>query len=218
MGNVPHAGNRVDLTTRGADGAAVDQITDELMLRDGQRMIVRPIRPADASLLTALHARLSPDSVYRRYFGTKPVLSAAETRRFTQIAEPWRFALVGVSADGQLGAVARYEGEPGQVDAEIALIVDDQLHHLGLGRLLLQRLIDVAVARGMTSLTAIVLASNVPMLHLLSALPVPSASVRDGLDVEVTLALSELRLPADREHIAAAHLADAAVIRASLTS
>lgn len=194
----------------------VAQIIDELMLRDGRRIVVRPIRPADGPPLAELHGRLSPDSIYRRYFGTKPVLSPAELRRFTQIAEPWRFALVAARDDGQLVGVARYEGEKDSGDAEIALIIDDQLHHLGLGRLLLQRLIDVARVRGLTSLTAIVLASNVPMLHLLSVLPVPSVSVRDGLDVEVTLSLRELSLPADRQHIASAHLADAAAIRSAL--
>jgi GNAT superfamily N-acetyltransferase len=201
-----------------ADGAAVAHIADELTLRDGNRIVVRPIRPADGLPLAELHARLSPDSVYRRYFGTKPALSAAELRRFTRIAEPWRFALVAVTADGQLGGVARYEGDNGQDDAEIALIIDDRLHHLGLGSLLLQRLIDVARARGLTSLIAIVLASNVPMLHLLAVLPVPSASTRNGMDVEVTLDLRELTLPPDRQLIASAHQADADAIRATLTS
>lgn len=193
------------------------RILDELTLRNGQRMLLRPIRPADSVLLAEMHARLSPDSVYLRFFGIKPVLSAAEIRRFTSIAEPWRFALVGAGRDGQLGGVARYEGEPGRDGAEIALIVDDRLHHLGLGHLLLQRLIDVAQTRGLTSLTAIVLASNVPMLHLLRALPLPSATDRNGLDVEVTLDLSGLRLPADRQAIASDHLAEAATIRAGLS-
>jgi GNAT superfamily N-acetyltransferase len=196
----------------------VARIIDELTLRDGRRILLRPIRPADGRPLAEMHARLSPDSIYLRYFGMKPVLSAAEIRRFTQIAEPWRFALVGAESDGQLAGVARYEGEPGRDDAEIALIVEDQLHHLGLGRLLLQRLVDVARTRGLTSLTAVVLASNVPMLHLLHGLPVPSASARDGLDVEVTLDLTGLQLPADRQSVASAHLAEAAAIRATLRS
>jgi GNAT superfamily N-acetyltransferase len=194
------------------------RITDEPTLHDGQRILLRPIRPADAGLLAQMHARLSPGSIYLRYFGMKPVLSAAEIRRLTSIAEPWRFALVGAGSDGQLAGVARYEGEPGRDNAEIALIVEDRRHHLGLGSLLLQRLIDVARARGLTSLTAIVLASNGPMLRLLHVLPLPSVSVRDGLDVEVTLDLTGLRLPADRQRVASAHLAEAAAIRAALGS
>jgi RimJ/RimL family protein N-acetyltransferase len=194
------------------------RIIDELELRDGERILVRPVRLADGEQLAGLHARLSQDSIYRRYFGFKPALSPAEIRRFTGIAEEWRFALVGVRSTGQLAGVARYEGQAGRTDAEIALIIDDALHHLGLGTLLLRRLVDVAVMSGMTSLTAVVLPSNNAMLHLLQALRVPSTSARDSGSIEVTLQLAGLELPADRSRIAAAHVAEAAAIRAGFAS
>ena len=193
-------------------------IIEELELRDGERIGVRPIRIADGDQLAGLHARLAPDSVYRRYFGFKPVLSPAEILRFTGISEEWRFALVGVRSTGELAGVARYEGQAGHTDAEIALIVDDALHHLGLGTRLLQRLVDVAVVSGMASLTAVVLASNRPMLHLLQALNVPSTSARDSGSIELRLQLAGLELPADRSRVAAAHVAEAAALRAGLTS
>jgi GNAT superfamily N-acetyltransferase len=190
-------------------------IIDELKLRDGERIGVRPIRPADGEQLAGLHARLSPDSIYRRYFGFKSMLSPAEILRFTGISEEWRFALVGVRSTGELAGVARYEGQAGGTDAEIALIVDDALHHLGLGSRLLQRLVDVAVVSGLTSLTAVVLASNMPMLHLLTALHLPSTSARDSGSIEVRLQLAGLELPADRARVAAAHVAEAADLRAA---
>ena len=193
-------------------------IIDELELRDGERILVRPIRLADGEQLAGLHARLSPDSIYWRYFGVKPALSPAEIRRFTSITEEWRCALVGVRSSGQLAGVARFEGEAGSSDAEIALIVDDALHHLGLGSRLLQRLVDVAVTSGLTSLTAVVLATNMPMLHLLHALNLPSTSVRDASSIEVSLRLDGFEVPADRARIAAAHVAEAAAIRAGLVS
>jgi GNAT superfamily N-acetyltransferase len=193
-------------------------IIDEPELRDGERVLVRPIRLADGDQLAGLHARLSQDSVYRRYFGFKSALSPAEIRRFTGIAEEWRFALVGVRSTGHLAGVARYEGQAGRTDAEIALIVDDALHHQGLGTLLLRRLVDVAVMSGVTTLTAVVLASNTAMLHLLQALHVPSTSARDSGSIEVRLQLAGLELPADASRVAAAHVAEAAAIRAGLAS
>ena len=87
------------LTLRRADADRVfvaARIIDELELRDGERILVRPIQPADGDQLAGLHARLSRDSIYWRYFGFKSALSPAEIRRFTGIAEEWRFALVGV--------------------------------------------------------------------------------------------------------------------------
>jgi GNAT superfamily N-acetyltransferase len=193
-------------------------IIDEVELRDGEPVLVRPIRLADGDQLAGLHARLSQDSIYRRYFGFKSALSPAEIRRFTGIAEEWRFALIGVRSTGQLAGLARYEGQAGRTDAEIALIVDDALQHQGLGTLLLQRLVDVAVMSGMTSLMAVVLASNRPMLHLLQALYLPSTSARDSGSIEVRLQLAGLELPADRSRVAAAHVAEAAAIRAGLAS
>jgi GNAT superfamily N-acetyltransferase len=190
-------------------------IIDELELRDGERIGVRPIRLADGDQLAGLHARLSPDSIYRRYFGFKSMLSPAEILRFTGISEEWRFALVGVRSTGELAGVARYEGQASGTDAEIALIVDDALHHLGLGSRLLQRLVDVAVVSGLTSLTAVVLASNRPMLHMLAALQLPSTSARDSGSIEVRLQLAGLELPAERSRVAAAHIAEAAALRAA---
>jgi hypothetical protein len=59
--------------------------------------------------------------------------------------------------------------------------------------------VDVALMSGMTSLTAVVLASNRPMLHLLRALNVPSTSARDSDSIEVRLQLAGLELPAELE-------------------
>lgn len=213
----PYPGTRVDTSHRYRDRPVMPgRIVDEAELRDGERILIRPIGPADGQQLAALHARLSPDSIYRRYFGAKPRLGPAEIGRFTSADEKWRFALVGVRETGPLVGVARYEGTIGSTDAEIALVVDDALHHLGLGSLLLRRLIEVAQVNGMTSLNAVVLASNRPMLSLLRALPVPATSIHEAGTVVVTLDLAGLELPADRSLVAAAHIAEGAEVRAQM--
>jgi hypothetical protein len=83
------------------------RIPDELILQTGERILVRPIRPADGERLAGLHSRLSPDSIYRRYFGVKPTLSPAEITRFTSITEEWRFALIGIRRSGELAGGGR---------------------------------------------------------------------------------------------------------------
>jgi len=37
-------------------------------LKDGATVVLRPIRPEDASELTALYDRLSPETAYQRFF------------------------------------------------------------------------------------------------------------------------------------------------------
>ena len=184
---------------------------DEVPLPEGTAVLVRPITPHDAGPLVALHARLSADTIYRRYFGARPHLSPADVDRFTRIEGRARFALVAARGD-DLVAVARYEGRPGQTSAELAVVVDDALQRQGLGRLLLGRLVDVARIAGQEVLVADVLAGNAGMLGLLRGLGLPRRRESDGDTVTITLDLTGLVLPPDRAALARGHLARAGVV------
>jgi GNAT superfamily N-acetyltransferase len=182
---------------------------DDLILRDGTRLVVRPICPVDSPALVALHARLSADTIYRRYFGAHPHLSPADVDRFTDIAQEWRFALVAVREHGELVAVTRYEGRPDGRSAEIAIVVDDMLQHQGIGRALLERLVQVARENGLEALEADVLTDNSPMLGLLRSLGLPSRTVRDAGTATMTVDLTGIEVSAAdaeraRTHITAA--------------
>jgi GNAT superfamily N-acetyltransferase len=185
-----------------------------LLTRDGSPLTVRPIAPGDAPALVALHARLSGETVLRRYFGPRPELAPSLVARFTDVREEWRFALVAVREPGDLVAVARYEGRP-EPAAEIALVVDDALQRHGVGRALLLRLIDVAVLRGIESLVADVLAVNTPMITLLRGLGLPTRSVVDGSALVITLDLRGVELDAQRADRARRHVALAGVLRSA---
>jgi GNAT superfamily N-acetyltransferase len=186
----------------------VDPVPDVILLRDGARLVVRPIEAADADALVALHARLSADTIYRRYFGVRPHLSPTEVERFTRVDGRTRFALVALQA-ADLVAVARYEGRPGDRSAELAVVVDDALQHRGVGRLMLERLVDVAREAGIESLVADVLAGNAAMLALLRTLGLPRRTETDGDTVTVLVDLSPAELPAGRRDRARRHLARA---------
>lgn len=185
-----------------------DQSLDEVRLPSGSSLLVRPIRPADADALVALHARLSADTIYRRYFGVRPHLSPADVERFTRVDGRTRFALVALRG-ADLVAVARYEGRPGEKSAELAVVVDDALQHQGVGRLMLERLVDVAREAGLQELVADVLAGNEAMLGLLRTLRLPGRTASDGETVTVALDLTGMRLPEDRRQRARLHLSSA---------
>jgi len=70
------------------------EVTDSVLLRTGERVSIRPIRTSDAPGLAAMHARLTADSIYRRYFAARPGLSPKDARWLTTLDEAWRFALV----------------------------------------------------------------------------------------------------------------------------
>jgi GNAT superfamily N-acetyltransferase len=185
-----------------------DPPPDEVVLRDGSRLDVRPIRPDDADALVALHARLSASTIYRRYFGARPHLAPADVERFTRVDGRYRFALVALRGR-DLVAVARYEGRAGERSAEIAVVVDDALQHHGIGRVMLERLSDVAAEAGLDELAADVLTGNAAMLGLLRTLGLPRRTESDGDTVTVLIEVSRADLPAERRERAQRHLAAA---------
>jgi GNAT superfamily N-acetyltransferase len=124
-------------------------------------LTVRPIRPADAPLLEAGLARLSPQSVYQRFLSPKPRLSRRELRYLTEVDGVMHHALVALDADGDLVAVGRWVRDADRPEeAEIAIVVADCLQRRGVGRGLGLALADAACAHGVRRFTATILPGN----------------------------------------------------------
>ena len=137
----------------------------EVVLSDGTRCSVRPIRPDDAERLIEFHQLLSQRSTYLRFFTVHPTLSAKEVERFTTVDYQDRLALV-VEAHGKLIAVGRFDRLVGTPDAEVAFVVADNFQHHGLGSLLLDELPRAARDRGIKTFLAETLFENKAMLDV----------------------------------------------------
>ena len=137
------------------------------MLTDGGTVHVRPIRPDDAERLVAFHSRLSPESIYYRFFSPKPRLTEREVERFTTVDMVDRVALVALLGEDII-AVARFDRWPQRADAEVAFVVDDLHKGRGLSTLLLEHLVAIARSVGITTFTAEVLPDNRAMLAVFS--------------------------------------------------
>jgi acetyl coenzyme A synthetase (ADP forming)-like protein len=142
----------------------------DVVLTDGGTAHVRPIRPGDADALVALHARLSQETIYLRFFTPHPMLSSREIERFTQVDYDDRMALI-VELDDEMVAVARYDRNPGGdgTEAEVAFTVDDAHQGRGLGTILLEHLAVIARAHGITRFVAETLPQNRRMRDLFHA-------------------------------------------------
>src|SRR4051812_50230040 len=68
-------------------------------LNDGTRLLVRPIRADDKRLLSKAFARLSPETVHKRFLGPKKRLSTAELKYLTEIDGSDHAAVVAVMAE-----------------------------------------------------------------------------------------------------------------------
>lgn len=136
---------------------------------DDTTLEVRPITLEDVERLARLFDRLSPMSVYRRFFSPihKPPRSALLW--LASVDHQRREALVALDGD-EIVAVARYDGRPGTGEAEVALTVEDAWQHRGVGKRLARRLAAQAVDHGYDQFVASVLPDNHAALSLIRKL------------------------------------------------
>jgi GNAT superfamily N-acetyltransferase len=142
---------------------SVEEYEEDIVLMNGRVAHLRPARPTDRLLLEALHDRASQDNIYRRFFGT----SRASSHQFVArlCAPESRVHALVATLDGSLVGLASAESIAAD-EAEVSLFVDDRLHHVGLGSVLLERLADWQRRNGVRTMVAEVLVSNGPMLRV----------------------------------------------------
>jgi len=142
-------------------------------LPDGQVVTLRPIRPEDAAIEQEFVKSLSDESRYFRFMNTLRELTPMMLVRFTQIDYEREMAFIAVIEEGgrefEIG-VARYITNPDGDTCEFALVVTDHWQRHGLGRRLMELLIEVARSRGLSAMVGHVLANNKSMLELCSDL------------------------------------------------
>jgi GNAT superfamily N-acetyltransferase len=168
-------------------------------LRNGEVVVVRPIRPEDKERLIEAFARLSEASRYRR-FGT-PVrrLTDEQVRYLTEIDYDDHMAWValGAASEGEPGlGVARYVRLPDEpAVAEAAVTVVDSHQGLGLGSILLGVLGLSAVAHGIRTFRAYVLEENDAVQDLFAGLGATMHHDGSMLRVDVPLPEDPADLP-----------------------
>lgn len=178
-----------------APGAHADDSGDVIVV-DGARLTVRPIRADDKQALADLFGRLSPRSRRRRFLISKPALSPRELAYFTEVDHRRHEALVAVAADREIVGVARYACDSGHATvADIAFVVADEWHDRGVGSALARRLVDRARGNGIVRLQATTLAENTPARRLLHRLGFTVSGV-DGPSLDLRLDLTAAAITA----------------------
>jgi GNAT superfamily N-acetyltransferase len=144
-------------------------------------LVTRLIRSDDTERLERLFGRLSPDTIYRRFFSPIPRLSRGCLRALIDVDHDDREAIVAV-ADGEIVAVARYDRSwTAPAEAEVAVLVEDAWQRHGVGARVLRDLGALAWARGIDTFTASTLGDNSSAIGIARALvPSASASIESG--------------------------------------
>ena len=136
---------------------------------DGRRIFIRPVKPEDAPLFTALFKVLSPTTIYYRFFGMLKELKPEMLARFTQIDYDREIALVAIDEDSQpdrMLGVARIIGDPDGKTGEFAVLVGDAWQGKGIGSNLLEKCLSIAEKQGFKTVHGVVLHENRNMLAL----------------------------------------------------
>jgi acyl-CoA hydrolase/RimJ/RimL family protein N-acetyltransferase len=146
-----------------------EELKRQVTLKDGLKIILRPIKPSDATMKQHLFYALSKESVIRRYLG--PLKSLPWDRIWPYVIIDYKNEMVLVAVVMEEGretmvGIGSYSKIPNTNTAEIALVVRDDWQGRGIGTELLKYLIELAKANNFSELKAWVLAENAVMMHL----------------------------------------------------
>ncbi len=157
------------------------------LMRDGRMVTVRAVRPEDAALTLDFFNRLSPEARYFRFMERIQELPPALVARFTQVDYDREMALVALVDEpegmAQIG-VARYSLTADGESVEFALVVSDDWQRSGLGRRLMDALMECAREKSYRYIVGDVLSDNQKMLRLMSSLGFSILPHPDGADMK----------------------------------
>ena len=165
-------------------------------LKNGVTVKIRAIRPADKAAIVEAFGKLDPESVYTRFFRAKDSLSDQELKAATEVDFENVVALVAtIESGGQETIIGggRYVAfnVSGARSAEIAFLVEEDYHGLGIAGRILKHLIHIAREKGIGQFEAEVLPQNKAMLAVFSRSGLPTKLTQTEGVVHVTLSLTD---------------------------
>jgi RimJ/RimL family protein N-acetyltransferase len=161
-------------------------------LRNGERILIRALKPEDREGIIAAVAGIGSGSLYRRFFAVKRAFGEEETSYFLNPDFITHVALAAVAEEAGKPVIiggARYvSAKPGQ--AEVAFLVTDKHQGQGIGAALMRHVVAIAREAGLRELTAEVLAENQAMLKVFERAGLPLTKSYEAGIVHLGLGLS----------------------------
>jgi GNAT superfamily N-acetyltransferase len=178
---------------RFARNEATPNLGEPVVTRDDRVLHLRSIEPGDVAALRRCFARLPAEDIRRRFMQTLTELPEPMAQRLCHIDTAAEAAYVLADnnvAPAELRGVGRIFIDEAADSAEFSVLVERDWSRLGLGALLMHRLVATCRERGLAELWGYVLVENRPMLRLCSELGFTSRIVPDEPGVaQITLRL-----------------------------
>jgi RimJ/RimL family protein N-acetyltransferase len=166
--------------------------------KDGLTVHFRPIKPSDEENMRRLFYGSSDKAVYFRYFSPIKEMPHKRMQEYTNVDYTHTMSIVGVveeSGTERIVAEGRYVRTKDGPTADLAIIVDENLHGIGIGTFLLKTLIKTAKGRGIEGFTANVLTDNKPVMRIFEKSSVSTRTVfKNGL-YELTISFYDTAEP-----------------------
>lgn len=140
-----------------------------LELKDRKPYLLRPLTPADDRRLQEFFYSHTEETILRRYGFTITRMSRERAFELVGIDQGKDLALGIFELQGPrqvIHAVGRFYLDTDPASAEMAFVVSEEKRRLGMARVLLQRMIEVADDRKLQKLWASVDRDNIPMIGL----------------------------------------------------
>ncbi len=172
------------------------QYVNEWTMKDGEKVLIRPIRPEDEPLIVDFHQKLSERSVYMRYFQPLKLSQRTAHERLTRICfidydREMALAVERKTPEGkrEIISVSRMSKLHGRNEAELAVIVRDEFQAKGLGTELYRQMISIAKDEKLARVNAVMLGDNHEMRSMVQKL-----GFKIKTDLEENLVEAELAL------------------------
>lgn len=184
-------------TAPGSRSLQLPDRAEPVRLADGRELLIRPIDPRDAAPIAASFHLLNEDEVRRRFLHILKALGEEHLRQLTHPTPGSEFVVVAAEplppGEALVAAVARLSRDSNDASrAEFGILVSHFVIGLGLGRMLMQRLIEWAGQARIKVLWGDVMEDNTVMLDLASRL----GFQRESVPGSAGLIRISLRLPA----------------------
>ena len=165
-----------------------------LTARNGQTVLVRPVRPEDEGLFVDFLTKITNEDLRLRFFAPVRDFSHAFLAKLIQIDYARAIAFVALdAATGAMMGVVRLHADANHETGEYAILVRSDLKGLGIGWELMRLMIEWAKAEGLKVVEGQVLRENTTMLEMCRALGFAIRSDPDDPDIKaVTLQIEGL--------------------------
>lgn len=144
---------------------------EEIRLRNGHEILIRPVRPEDAPVLRASFELLEPADVRQHLVGGHGAMGAELSRQLSQPDVRNEFVLVVTEqqlppGEAMILGLARAAAPPGSREAGFHILVGRNVNGMGLARHLMRRLARWARGKRLDALQGDVPEENGPLIDL----------------------------------------------------